>query len=139
MTCDLVRILSSRLVEKVTNLCILYIQERPCTRCIKRNIGHLCHDELREPAKRPKAEQSHTASDNEMSLKLDDTSKARIIQSLEQQQVDQQLLEESSININSTRSATQAASVPNPPSNVLGPAQPSRKPVIRDALCLYRF
>jgi hypothetical protein len=23
-------------------------QERPCTRCIKRNIGHLCHDEPRE-------------------------------------------------------------------------------------------
>lgn len=26
--------------------------ERPCTRCIKRNIGHLCHDEPREPTKR---------------------------------------------------------------------------------------
>ncbi|KAI6714156.1 transcriptional regulator [Diplocarpon mali] len=24
-------------------------QERPCARCIKRNIGHLCHDEPREP------------------------------------------------------------------------------------------
>lgn len=23
-------------------------QERPCTRCIKRNIGHLCHDQPRE-------------------------------------------------------------------------------------------
>lgn len=23
-------------------------QDRPCTRCIKRNIGHLCHDEPRE-------------------------------------------------------------------------------------------
>jgi hypothetical protein len=23
-------------------------QERPCTRCIKRNIGHLCHDEPRD-------------------------------------------------------------------------------------------
>lgn len=30
--------------------------ERPCTRCIKRNIGHLCHDEPREPAKKGKAE-----------------------------------------------------------------------------------
>ncbi|KAI0205437.1 hypothetical protein F4808DRAFT_232642 [Astrocystis sublimbata] len=28
---------------------------RPCTRCIKRNIGHLCHDEPRDPdAKKPK-------------------------------------------------------------------------------------
>ncbi|KJR83954.1 zn cluster transcription factor [Sporothrix schenckii 1099-18] len=25
-----------------------FAQERPCTRCIKRNIGHLCHDEPRE-------------------------------------------------------------------------------------------
>jgi hypothetical protein len=32
-------------------------QERPCTRCIKRNIGHLCHDEPREPAKKPKQEE----------------------------------------------------------------------------------
>jgi hypothetical protein len=31
-------------------------QERPCTRCVKRNIGHLCHDEPREPAKKPKSE-----------------------------------------------------------------------------------
>ncbi|KAI9843852.1 MAG: hypothetical protein M1838_002424 [Thelocarpon superellum] len=30
--------------------------ERPCTRCIKRNIGHLCHDEPREPAKKSKTE-----------------------------------------------------------------------------------
>jgi hypothetical protein len=30
------------------------LQERPCTRCIKRNIGHLCHDEPREPAKKTK-------------------------------------------------------------------------------------
>jgi hypothetical protein len=29
-----------------------FLQERPCTRCIKRNIGHLCHDEPREPAKK---------------------------------------------------------------------------------------
>ncbi|KAM0277570.1 hypothetical protein ACHAQH_005689 [Verticillium albo-atrum] len=31
-------------------------KERPCTRCIKRNIGHLCHDEPRDPdTKKPKA------------------------------------------------------------------------------------
>lgn len=28
------------------------LKERPCTRCIKRNIGHLCHDEPREPSRR---------------------------------------------------------------------------------------
>ncbi|KAL1972642.1 hypothetical protein VTN31DRAFT_7056 [Thermomyces dupontii] len=26
--------------------------ERPCSRCIKRNIGHLCHDEPRDPPRR---------------------------------------------------------------------------------------
>lgn len=30
--------------------------ERPCARCIKRDIGHLCHDEPREPNKRSKSE-----------------------------------------------------------------------------------
>lgn len=30
--------------------------ERPCTRCIKRNIGHLCHDEPRESVKKSKSE-----------------------------------------------------------------------------------
>lgn len=34
------------------------ILDRPCSRCIKRNIGHLCHDEPRE-AKKPKAETTH--------------------------------------------------------------------------------
>jgi len=30
--------------------------ERPCARCIKRDIGHLCHDEPRDPPKRSKSE-----------------------------------------------------------------------------------
>ncbi|KAH0496263.1 hypothetical protein TgHK011_003634 [Trichoderma gracile] len=38
--------------------------ERPCTRCIKRNIGHLCHDEPREadPKKKTTASKTSTAS-----------------------------------------------------------------------------
>ncbi|KAF6828508.1 transcriptional regulator [Colletotrichum plurivorum] len=35
--------------------------ERPCTRCLKRNIGHLCHDEPRDPDSK-KAKSSHAAS-----------------------------------------------------------------------------
>ncbi|KAI1343855.1 meiosis protein SPO22/ZIP4 like-domain-containing protein [Xylariaceae sp. FL0016] len=39
-------------------------KERPCTRCIKRNIGHLCHDEPRDPdAKKPKASHGAAATD----------------------------------------------------------------------------
>ncbi|CAJ2511273.1 Uu.00g068980.m01.CDS01 [Anthostomella pinea] len=39
-------------------------KERPCTRCVKRNIGHLCHDEPRDPdAKKPKGSHGATAHD----------------------------------------------------------------------------
>ncbi|KAI1766435.1 hypothetical protein GGR53DRAFT_464314 [Hypoxylon sp. FL1150] len=41
-------------------------KERPCTRCIKRNIGHLCHDEPRDPdSKKPKG--SHGAAGHDES------------------------------------------------------------------------
>lgn len=55
MTCDLVCVLPptvSRTIGSVAGQTLTRIvcceQERPCTRCIKRNIGHLCHDEPRE-------------------------------------------------------------------------------------------
>ncbi|CAI7637951.1 unnamed protein product [Penicillium discolor] len=41
------------------------MKERPCTRCIKRNIGHLCHDEPRETAKRGRGEHELSAADDE--------------------------------------------------------------------------
>lgn len=37
--------------------------ERPCARCIKRDIGHLCHDEPREPPKRTKSETELASAD----------------------------------------------------------------------------
>lgn len=46
MTCDLVRALNLRCAWFVHPNSLA--QERPCTRCIKRNIGHLCHDQPRE-------------------------------------------------------------------------------------------
>ncbi|KAJ1325116.1 RNA polymerase II-specific transcription factor-like protein [Microdochium nivale] len=40
--------------------------ERPCTRCIKRNIGHLCHDEPREPdTKKPKPVRSSSTAEHD--------------------------------------------------------------------------
>ncbi|KAK6528387.1 hypothetical protein TWF281_009628 [Arthrobotrys megalospora] len=36
--------------------------ERPCTRCVKRNIGHLCRDEVRD-AKRLKPERDHSTEE----------------------------------------------------------------------------
>lgn len=41
--------------------------ERPCARCIKRNIGHLCHDEPREPesaTKKSKSQHSNSAAED---------------------------------------------------------------------------
>jgi hypothetical protein len=43
----------------------LIVQERPCTRCIKRNIGHLCHDEPREPPKKGKGERDTSTAEEE--------------------------------------------------------------------------
>ncbi|KAF4977570.1 hypothetical protein FZEAL_5941 [Fusarium zealandicum] len=46
--------------RKVNHACVYCRRsERPCTRCIKRNIGHLCHDEPREgESKKAKSVQS---------------------------------------------------------------------------------
>ncbi|KAL7624284.1 Transcription factor [Parahypoxylon ruwenzoriense] len=41
-------------------------QERPCTRCIKRNIGHLCHDEPRDPDSK-KSKGSHGSAGHDES------------------------------------------------------------------------
>ncbi|KAI2473487.1 meiosis protein SPO22/ZIP4 like-domain-containing protein [Annulohypoxylon bovei var. microspora] len=53
--------------RKVNHACVYCRRsERPCTRCIKRNIGHLCHDEPRDPdSKKPKG--SHDAAGHDES------------------------------------------------------------------------
>ncbi|KAF9893723.1 hypothetical protein FE257_009892 [Aspergillus nanangensis] len=52
--------------RKVNHACVYCRRsERPCTRCIKRNIGHLCHDEPREPSKRSRNELDHSAAEEE--------------------------------------------------------------------------
>jgi DNA mismatch repair ATPase MutL len=51
-------------------LIFIVAQERPCARCIKRNIGHLCHDERRETdsaAKKSKSHNSNSVEDEEAS------------------------------------------------------------------------
>ena len=45
-------------------------KERPCTRCIKRNIGHLCRDEPRETAKR-KSEPGSSGGENDVKPKIE--------------------------------------------------------------------
>ncbi|GIJ88877.1 hypothetical protein Asppvi_007805 [Aspergillus pseudoviridinutans] len=52
--------------RKVNHACVYCRRsERPCTRCIKRNIGHLCHDEPREPSKRARSEHEHSTAEEE--------------------------------------------------------------------------
>jgi hypothetical protein len=50
-------ILERRQEFKMSN-CAPCSAVRPCTRCVKRNIGHLCHDEPRDP-KKQKSETSN--------------------------------------------------------------------------------
>lgn len=50
---------------------MIVVQERPCARCLKRNIGHLCHDERREAdsaTKKSKSHNSNSVDDEETSL-----------------------------------------------------------------------
>jgi hypothetical protein len=55
MTCDLVSGLGHNLhCRELTS--DFHYQDRPCARCIKRSIGHLCHDEPRESVKRSKTD-----------------------------------------------------------------------------------
>ncbi len=42
---------------------------RPCSRCVKRNIGHLCHDEIKEPrSKAIRKESSVTSSPDNQTI-----------------------------------------------------------------------
>ncbi|TVY31159.1 Regulator of drug sensitivity [Lachnellula hyalina] len=51
-------------LERVPAACVYCRRsERPCARCIKRNIGHLCHDEPREPeSTTKKSKRQHSSS-----------------------------------------------------------------------------
>ncbi|PMB73869.1 Regulator of drug sensitivity 2 [Beauveria bassiana] len=53
--------------RKVNHACVYCRRsERPCTRCIKRNIGHLCHDQPRESdMKKPKSSKQDSVDDSE--------------------------------------------------------------------------
>lgn len=64
MTCDLVSALGA-LFSALGLIHLLTLQERPCTRCIKRNIGHLCHDEPRDGVKKSKSEPENANGDDD--------------------------------------------------------------------------
>lgn len=75
-------------------------QKRPCTRCIKRNISHLCHDEPRDTVKRTKNEQEVSAVDEEGSSSNDLSNAQKMSQNIEPQEViSDQLLQDSGIQL----------------------------------------
>lgn len=96
--------------------------ERPCTRCIKRNIGHLCHDEPREPSKqRARSEHEHSVGDddsvqnNEFSNVLQGMTRTVDVQDAAGQQILSEGLPSSSVppgNISSTGQGLGATSQP---------------------------
>ncbi|KAF1951087.1 hypothetical protein CC80DRAFT_509215 [Byssothecium circinans] len=59
-------------------------QERPCTRCVKRSIGHLCHDEPREGVKKSRSE-PETANGERDSSQHEATSSDATVKALSQQ------------------------------------------------------
>lgn len=118
MTCDLVRklveLLPLRHCGALGSRCLTVVQDRPCARCVKRSIGHLCHDEPREPTKSSKSEQSNSTSDNGTTVKDEEPLPYILAPSLGHQQGDQQILQEAGeplVQLPAT-SGTQMDSVP---------------------------
>ena len=75
------------------------LQDRPCARCVKRSIGHLCHDEPRDPAKGVKQDQASILSISGGALKQEDSLPYMLGPSLDEQQLDQQALQDAGGNI----------------------------------------
>ncbi|MCJ1352244.1 MAG: hypothetical protein MMC33_002228 [Icmadophila ericetorum] len=87
--------------RKVNQACVYCRRsERPCTRCVKRNIGHLCHDERRENVKRAKGDLGHTAGEDEPPLKQEEGYADKMAASFDQQQSGQPMLQDSGLNVN---------------------------------------
>ncbi|KAI4104508.1 MAG: hypothetical protein LQ339_003811 [Xanthoria mediterranea] len=74
--------------------------DRPCARCVKRNIGHLCHDEPRDHAKPAKI---HSGSledgDRNATLRQDDLTADGLSSSVDQQRASEQLLQETDLDL----------------------------------------
>ncbi|OJD25041.1 hypothetical protein ACJ73_03588 [Blastomyces percursus] len=76
--------------------------DRPCTRCIKRNIGHLCHDEPRENSKRAKSEQATSAPDEEVAQNNDFAGAQNMSRKIEPHEINQVLRNSSLPNLSTS-------------------------------------
>ncbi|KAL8927162.1 MAG: hypothetical protein Q9172_001486 [Xanthocarpia lactea] len=86
--------------RKVNHACIYCRRsDRPCARCVKRNIGHLCHDEPREHAKAAKIQSESLDEGDNAALRQDDLTADGLLSSVDQQRPSQQLLQETDLDL----------------------------------------
>ena len=81
-------------------------QDRPCARCVKRSIGHLCHDEPRESMRGVKYDTPDAVTDKEQSVKQEEPLSCPLPSSMDQQQAGQQSLQVNERNSVPNESAT---------------------------------
>ncbi|KAL8902376.1 MAG: hypothetical protein Q9192_000003 [Flavoplaca navasiana] len=75
-------------------------KDRPCVRCVKRNIGHLCHDEPRDHAKTAKAQSgSLNEGDKNAALSKDGLTADGLLSSVDQRRANEQLLQETGLDL----------------------------------------
>jgi len=79
------------------------IQDRPCARCVKRSIGHLCHDEPRESTRGPK----HSQEESGATVKQEDSLPYMLGPSIDQQQAGEHMLQEARTTLGSRSSNSQ--------------------------------
>lgn len=84
-------------------------QDRPCTRCIKRNIGHLCHDEPRENVKRAKSEHEASAPEEEVSSSNDFAGAQNMPRKIEPHEINQVLRNSSVPNLSTSIDHSQSS------------------------------
>ncbi|KAL8757342.1 MAG: hypothetical protein Q9184_004228 [Pyrenodesmia sp. 2 TL-2023] len=76
--------------------------DRPCARCVKRNIGHMCHDEPRELTKNAKLLPGNTGEADNAASKQDNPTGTNLLSTVDEQQAGQQLLQEPDLDLNTT-------------------------------------
>lgn len=91
-------------------------QDRPCKRCIKRNIGHLCHDEPREGHgyhKKSKTDSDATGVDEQSSPKDEFPTAPNLPGPALMDDSGHNLLQEDNIGLRRTATDTMAVSNPS--------------------------
>lgn len=110
MTCDLVRNCFERRPVRSPRTTLrtgsnIGLQDRPCARCVKRSIGHLCHDEPRDSSKGVKHDKVNTTSTSGTAAKQEDSLPYMLGPSIDVQQPNQQALEDAGAYITTSAAA----------------------------------